>query len=50
MGSVANKIAKKLASLYMSRFVDMECYREGMKMALEAGAGDDTPVLDGFPP
>ena len=48
MGSVANKIAKKLASPYRSRFGDMESYREGMKMALEAGAGDDAPVLDGF--
>ena len=41
MGSVADKIAKKLISSRESKVVDMASWREGRKMALEAGFGDD---------
>ena len=48
MGSVADKIAKKLAVGFGLRAADLESYWEGLEMALEAGFGDDAPVLDGF--
>ena len=46
MGSVADKIAKKVTSSRWPKFVDMEGYRKGRKMALEAGSIDDVLVLD----
>ena len=41
MGSVADKIAKKLVSSRRSKAVDLAGWREGRAMALEAGFGDD---------
>ena len=41
MGSVADKIAKKLIASRGSKVVDMASWREGRKMALEAGFGGD---------
>ena len=46
MGSVADKIAKKLASSSGSKVVDLASWREGRKMAHEAGFGDDGLALD----
>ena len=40
MGSVADKIAKKILSSRGSKVVDLASWREGRKMALEAGFGD----------
>ena len=37
MGSVADKIAKKILSSRGSKVVDLASWREGRKMALEAG-------------
>ena len=44
MGSVADKIAKKVVSSRGSKVVDLASWREGRKMALEAGLGDEGPV------
>ena len=41
MGSVADRIAKKIVSSRGSKVVDLASWREGRKMALEAGFGDD---------
>ncbi len=46
MGRVANKIAKKITSFRWSKFTDLKGYREGRKMALEAGFIDDVLFLD----
>ena len=45
MGSVADKIAKKLLSSRGSKAVDLASWREGRTMALEAGFGDDGAAL-----
>ena len=45
MGSVADKIAKKIVSSRGSKVVDLASWREGRKMALEAGLGDDGLAL-----
>ena len=45
MGSVADKIAKKILSSRGSKVVDLASWREGRTMALEAGFGDDGPAL-----
>ena len=44
MGSVADKIAKKVVSSRGSKVVDLASWREGRKMALEAGLGDEGPI------
>ena len=44
MGTVADKIAKKIVSSRGSKVVDLASWREGRKMALEAGLGDEGPV------
>ena len=44
MGSVADKIAKKILSSRGSKVVDLASWREGRTMALEAGFGDDGPA------
>ena len=44
MGSVADRIAKKILSSRGSKVVDLAGWREGMKMALEAGFGGEGPV------
>ena len=41
MGSVADKIAKRMASARGSKVVDMAGWREGRKLALEAGFGSE---------
>ena len=41
MGSVADKIAKKIISSGRSKVVNLAGWQEGRKMALEAGLGDD---------
>ena len=48
MGSVADKIAKKIISSAKSKVVDLAGWREGRKMALEAGFGDDGLALGKF--
>ena len=45
MGSVADKIAKKIVSSGRSKVVDLASWREGRKMALEAGFGEDGLAL-----
>lgn len=45
MGSVANKIAKKVRSSGKSKVVDLAGWREGRELALEAGLGDDAQAL-----
>ena len=45
MGSVANKIAKKVKSSGKSKVFSLAGFREGRKLALEAGFGDDVPTL-----
>ena len=45
MGSVADKIAKKILSSRGSKVVDLASWREGRKMAIEAGFGDDGLAL-----
>ena len=45
MGSVADKIAKKILSSGGSKVVDLASWREGRKMAIEAGFGDDGLAL-----
>ena len=44
MGSVADKMAKKIASSRGSKVVDLANWREGRKMALEAGLGGEGPI------
>ena len=44
MGSVADKIAKRMASARGSKVVGMAGWREGRKLALEAGFGGEGPV------
>lgn len=41
MGSVTDRIAKKIVSSGGSKVVDLASWREGRKMVLEAGLGDD---------
>ena len=48
MGSVADKIAKKILSSRGSKVVDLARWREGRKMALEVGFGDDGRALGKF--
>ena len=48
MGSVADKIANKILSSRGSKVVDLASWREGRKMALEAGFGDEGPVPGKF--
>ena len=48
MGSVADKIAKKILSPRESKLVDLAGWREGRKLALEAGFGDDGRSLGKF--
>ena len=48
MGSVADKIAKKIIPSGGSKVVDLASWREGRKMALEAGFGDDGLALGKF--
>ena len=48
MGSVADKIAKKIVSSRKSKVVDLAGWREGRKMALEAGFGGDGLPLGKF--
>ena len=48
MGSVSDKIAKKFISSRGSKVVDLASWREGRKMALEAGFGDEGPVPGKF--
>ena len=45
MGSVADRIAKKIVLSRGSNVVDLASWREGRKMALEAGFGDDGLAL-----
>ena len=47
MGSVADRIAKKILSSRWSKVVDLASWREGRKMALETGFGDEGPVVLG---
>ena len=44
MGSVADMIAKKIVSSRGSKVVDLASWREGRKMALEVGLGDEGPI------
>ena len=44
MGSVADKIAKKIAASRGSKVVDLANWQEGRKMALEAGLGGEGPI------
>ena len=44
MGSVADRIAKKIVSSRGSKVVGLASRREGRKMALEAGLGGEGPV------
>ena len=48
MGSVSDKIAKKILSSRGSKVVDMAGWREGRKMAVEAGFGDEGQALGKF--
>ena len=48
MGSIADKIAKKTLSSRGSKVVDLESWREGRKMALEAGLGGEGPMPGRF--
>ncbi len=49
MGSVANKIAKKLKSSRKSKVVDLAAWREGRELALETGlVGDDKTLSKKF--
>ena len=45
MGSVADRMAKKIRTARGSKVVDLDVWREGRTMALEAGFGDDDPAL-----
>ena len=44
MGSVADRIARKILSSRGSKVVDLAGWREGRKMALDAGLGGEGPV------
>ncbi|MCY4396399.1 MAG: hypothetical protein OXC10_14825 [Rhodospirillaceae bacterium] len=44
MGSVADKMAKKIAASRGSKVVDLASWRESRKMALEAGLGGEGPI------
>ena len=44
MGSVADKMAKKLLSSRGAKVVDLANWREGRKMALDAGLGGEGPM------
>ena len=44
MGSVADKIARKIVSSRGSNVIDLASWREGRKMALEAGIGGEGPI------
>ncbi len=46
MGSVADRMAKKILTSRGSKVVDLDVWREGRTIALEAGFGDDDPALD----
>ncbi len=48
MGSVADKIAKKILTSRGSKVVDLASWREGRKMALEAGFGQEGPIPSKF--
>ncbi len=48
MGSVADKMAKKIAASRGSKVVDLASWREGRKMALDAGLGGEGPVSAKF--
>ena len=48
MGSVADRIARKIVSSRRSKVVDLAGWREGRKMALEAGFGGEGPVPGKF--
>ncbi len=48
MGSVADKMAKKIVSSRGSKFVDLANWREGRKMALDAGFGGEGPIPSKF--
>ena len=41
MGSVADKIAKKIAAQGRSKVIDLAAWREGKEIAREAGLDDD---------
>ena len=45
MGSVADRIAKKIVSFGGPKVFNLASWREGGKMALEAGFGDDGLAL-----
>ena len=49
MGSVADRIAKKIVSHGGSKVVDLGNWREARKMAIEAGIGDDGLALGKLP-
>ncbi len=44
MGSIADKMAKRIVSFRGSKVVDLANWREGRKMALEAGLGGEGPI------
>ncbi len=44
MGSVADKMAKKIAASRGSKVVDLANWQEGRKMAFEAGLGGEGPI------
>ena len=48
MGSVADKIAKKIISSGVSKAFDPASWGEGGAMSLESGFGDDAPALGEF--
>ena len=48
MGSVADKMAKKIAAARGSKVVDLANWREGRKMALDAGLGGEGPISSKF--
>ncbi|MXY66276.1 MAG: hypothetical protein F4206_01140 [Gammaproteobacteria bacterium] len=49
MGSVADRIAKRINSFRGSKVADLAGWREGREMAAEAGFGDGTEILGKFP-
>ena len=48
MGSVADKIAKRIISSGRSKVVDLAAWKEGKEMVRNAGIGDDLPALGNF--
>ena len=48
MGSIANKIAKKLKSAGKSKVVDLTAWREGRELALESGLCDVQALSERF--